>query len=67
MTTDFLIIGAGIVGITISLELKKRFSEAKILLLKKEAEIGKHSSGRNSGVLHRGIFYPWGKLSESFR
>jgi len=61
-TADFLIIGAGIVGITIALELKKRFPEAKIHLLEKEAELGKHSSGRNSGVLHSGIYYPPGTL-----
>jgi len=59
---DYLIIGAGIVGITIALELKKRFPEAKIRLLEKEAELGKHSSGRNSGVLHSGIYYPSGTL-----
>jgi len=59
---DYLIVGAGIVGITIALELKKRFPEAKIRLLEKEAELGKHSSGRNSGVLHSGIYYPPGTL-----
>lgn len=62
MTADFLIIGAGIVGITIALELKKCFPEAKIRLLEKEAELGKHSSGRNSGVLHSGVYYPPGTL-----
>jgi len=62
MTADYLIIGAGIVGIAIALELKKRFPEAKIRLLEKEAELGRHSSGRNSGVLHSGIYYPPGIL-----
>lgn len=62
MTADFLIIGAGIVGITIALELKKRFPEAKVRLLEKEAELGRHSSGRNSGVLHSGVYYPPGTL-----
>lgn len=57
-TVDYLIIGAGIVGITIALELKKRYPEAKIILLDKESELGKHASGRNSGVLHSGIYYP---------
>ena len=59
---DYLIIGAGIVGITIALELKKRFPEAKIRVLEKETELGRHSSGRNSGVLHSGIYYPSGSL-----
>jgi (S)-2-hydroxyglutarate dehydrogenase len=61
-TADYLIIGAGIVGITIALELKKRFPEASIRLLEKEAELGMHSSGRNSGVIHSGIYYSPGTL-----
>jgi (S)-2-hydroxyglutarate dehydrogenase len=56
-TTDFLIIGAGIIGLTIARELKKRYPDQKIIVLEKEAEPGKHSSGRNSGVLHSGIYY----------
>jgi len=62
MSTDFLIIGAGIVGISIALELRKRYPEARIMLIEKEPELGKHSSGRNSGVLHSGIYYPPGTL-----
>jgi (S)-2-hydroxyglutarate dehydrogenase len=55
---DFLIIGAGIVGITIALELKRRHPAAAIVVLEKETGLGKHSSGRNSGVIHSGIYYP---------
>lgn len=62
ISADFLIIGAGIVGMTIALELKKRYPEAQITVLDKEPELGKHSSGRNSGVLHSGIYYPPGTL-----
>lgn len=40
MIVDYLVIGAGIIGITIALELKKRFPEAKIRLLEKEADVG---------------------------
>lgn len=57
-TADFLIIGAGIVGLTIALELKRRHPGASVLVLEKEPEPGRHSSGRNSGVLHSGIYYP---------
>jgi L-2-hydroxyglutarate oxidase len=57
-TADFVVVGAGIVGLTIALELKRRQPEAQILLLEKEPEPGRHSSGRNSGVLHSGIYYP---------
>lgn len=55
---DFLIIGAGIVGLAIAKELKKRFPDQNIVVLEKEARAGIHSSGRNSGVLHSGIYYP---------
>jgi L-2-hydroxyglutarate oxidase LhgO len=57
-SADFVVVGAGIVGLTIALELKRRLPEARVLLLEKEAEPGRHSSGRNSGVLHSGIYYP---------
>ena len=54
---DFVIIGAGIVGLTTAFELKKRFPQASIAILEKEPMLGKHASGRNSGVLHSGIYY----------
>lgn len=58
LTTDFLIIGAGVVGLTIARELKHRYPDQKIIVLEKESKPGLHSSGRNSGVLHSGIYYP---------
>jgi (S)-2-hydroxyglutarate dehydrogenase len=54
---DFLIIGAGIVGLTIALELKKHFTDSSISIIEKEAQPGAHASGRNSGVLHAGFYY----------
>ena len=54
---DFLIIGAGIVGLTIALELKKQFSDASVTIIEKEEHPGLHASGRNSGVLHAGFYY----------
>jgi L-2-hydroxyglutarate oxidase LhgO len=57
-TADFVVIGAGIVGLTIALELKRRQAGAHIIVLEKETAPGRHSSGRNSGVLHSGIYYP---------
>ena len=55
---DFVILGAGIVGLTIARELKHRNPQAAITVLEKEATPGQHASGRNSGVLHSGIYYP---------
>ncbi len=54
---DFLIIGGGIIGITLSLELKTRHPDCCIVLLEKESYPGQHASGRNSGVLHAGFYY----------
>ena len=57
-TYDHVVIGAGVVGLTCALELKRRMPRAKVLVLEKEPAPGRHSSGRNSGVLHSGIYYP---------
>lgn len=54
---DFIIIGAGIVGLTVAYELKKRNPAASVAVLEKEERAGKHASGRNSGVMHCGIYY----------
>lgn len=54
---DYVIVGAGIVGLTVAYELKARFPFARIGILDKEANAGMHASGRNSGVLHSGIYY----------
>ncbi len=53
---DFLICGSGIIGLTIARELLKRGCE-NIVIIEKEDNLGKHASGRNSGVLHAGIYY----------
>lgn len=55
---DFVVIGAGIVGLAIARQLKLSHPDCTIALLEKEAELGAHASGRNSGVLHSGIYYP---------
>lgn len=54
---DFLVVGAGIVGLAVANELSIRFPASKIGVLEKEIGPGLHASGRNSGVLHSGIYY----------
>jgi L-2-hydroxyglutarate oxidase len=56
-TTDFLIVGGGIVGLAIARELRDRFGDAAITLIEKEDDFGRHASGRNSGVIHAGFYY----------
>ena len=65
-TTDFLIIGGGVVGLTMALELQKRHPSAKITLIEKEDFCGFHASGRNSGVLHAGFYYTADSLKAKF-
>src|SRR5262249_11904930 len=57
LTSDFLVIGAGIVGSSVALELKRRYPDCSIRLIDKEPTLGAHGSGRNSGVLHAGFYY----------
>ncbi len=56
-TTDFLLIGGGIIGISIARELKSRYPDSSVCILEKEDHCGLHASGRNSGVLHAGFYY----------
>jgi (S)-2-hydroxyglutarate dehydrogenase len=56
MKADILIVGAGVVGLTLARELLARGVKS-LLVLDKEPESGRHASGRNSGVLHAGIYY----------
>jgi len=54
---DVLIIGGGIVGLCIAHQLLERQITRSITIIDKEPELGRHSSGRNSGVLHAGLYY----------
>jgi len=65
-TTDFLIIGGGIIGISIARELKRRHSDLSVTVLEKETLCGQHASGRNSGVLHAGFYYTADSLKARF-
>jgi L-2-hydroxyglutarate oxidase LhgO len=54
---DFIIAGSGIVGLTTAYEILRRAPSAKVAVVEKEATTGRHASGRNSGVLHCGLYY----------
>jgi L-2-hydroxyglutarate oxidase LhgO len=65
-STEFLIIGAGIVGLTLAHQLTERRSGASIIVIDKEPEVAMHASGRNSGVLHGGFYYTADSLKARF-
>ncbi len=56
------IVGGGIVGLAVALEITRRFPSVRLLLLEKEDHVGRHQSGHNSGVIHSGIYYKPGSL-----
>lgn len=59
---DVIIVGGGIVGLAVALELTKRFPRLRLLLLEKEDRVARHQSGHNSGVIHSGVYYKPGSL-----
>ncbi|HWO00259.1 MAG TPA: L-2-hydroxyglutarate oxidase [Blastocatellia bacterium] len=61
-TADVIIVGAGIVGLATAFSLQQQHPAKRILVLDKEARVAFHQSGRNSGVLHSGIYYKPGSL-----
>jgi len=63
---DHIIVGAGIVGISLGLALLERSPSKKILIIDKEEKPGVHASGRNSGVLHAGFYYSPDSLKAKF-
>jgi L-2-hydroxyglutarate oxidase len=65
-TTDFLVIGGGVMGLSLALEARRRHPGARIIVLEKEASCGQHASGRNSGVLHAGFYYTADSLKARF-
>lgn len=63
---DIIVIGAGIVGAATALELATRFPSKRIVLLEKEKHSAIHQTGRNSGVVHAGVYYPPNSLKATF-
>lgn len=61
-TSDILIIGGGIVGLATGYEISRRFPDKRVTLLEKEDSLAYHQTGRNSGVLHSGIYYKPGSM-----
>ncbi|PYE25986.1 L-2-hydroxyglutarate oxidase [Rhizobium sp. PP-CC-3A-592] len=66
MSYDLAIIGGGIVGMSAALEISTRWPGLSIVVLEKEAEVATHQTGRNSGVIHAGVYYQPGSLKARF-
>src|ERR1700730_3058919 len=54
---NVVVIGGGIVGLAVALEITKRFPRLRLLLVEKEESVARHQSGHNSGVIHSGVYY----------
>ena len=63
---DVLIAGAGVIGITVAIAIKKVDPRLSVVVLEKESQVGKHASGRNSGVIHSGFYYSPNSLKAKF-
>src|SRR4030088_1244707 len=59
---DVVIVGGGIVGLAVALEITRRLPHLRLLLLEKEDRVARHQSGHNSGVIHSGVYYKPGSL-----
>tara|TARA_R110000796_G_scaffold252646_1_gene390305 strand:- start:2435 stop:3625 length:1191 start_codon:yes stop_codon:yes gene_type:complete len=65
-TYDFIIVGSGIVGIATACSLLQAQPGARVAVLEKEKAVALHQSGRNSGVIHAGVYYDPGSLKARF-
>ena len=61
-TFDFIIVGGGIIGASTAYKLRKKNPNAKILIIDKESQFASHQTGRNSGVIHSGLYYKPGSI-----
>src|SRR5208337_4635913 len=59
---NVVVIGGGVVGLGVALEITRRFPHLRLLLLEKEDRVARHQSGHNSGVIHSGVYYKPGSL-----
>jgi len=57
MKYDVVIVGAGIIGLSTAMQLLKSSPRIKVLVLEKEKTFSSHQTGRNSGVIHSGLYY----------
>ena len=59
---DIIVIGGGIVGLSVAREVTRQFPRLRLALVEKEARVGTHQTGHNSGVIHSGVYYKLGSM-----
>jgi (S)-2-hydroxyglutarate dehydrogenase len=59
---DLTVIGGGLVGLATAYQILRRRPGMRLAVVEKEADLALHQSGRNSGVVHSGLYYPPGSL-----
>ena len=59
---DLVVVGAGIVGLAVARAFLEEEPDARICVIDKENSVARHQTGRNSGVIHAGLYYPPGSL-----
>ncbi|MEW9796789.1 L-2-hydroxyglutarate oxidase [Alteromonas sp. CYL-A6] len=64
--SDVIIVGAGIVGAAVARAYLARFPTHRVVMLEKEAQCAAHQTGRNSGVIHAGVYYAPGSLKARY-
>ncbi|CAI2370949.1 unnamed protein product [Moneuplotes crassus] len=66
LNSDFLILGAGIIGLNVAKAIYRTYPKAIVRIIEKEHSPGLHASGRNSGVIHAGIYYSTDSMKAKF-
>jgi (S)-2-hydroxyglutarate dehydrogenase len=59
---DLAVVGAGIVGLAVAREFARRRPGASLIVIDRQARVGYHQTGHNSGVIHSGVYYKPGSL-----
>jgi (S)-2-hydroxyglutarate dehydrogenase len=59
---DIAVVGGGIVGISFAMQAAAAFAGSRVIVLEKKSKLALHQTGRNSGVIHSGVYYKAGPL-----
>jgi (S)-2-hydroxyglutarate dehydrogenase len=62
MTDRVAVVGGGIIGVAVAREILRRRPDAEVTLFEKEDRLASHQTGRNSGVVHAGLYYQPGSI-----